>query len=126
MLESFAVRQPPSLPLQRQIILTQTVPPGWAACYVVDVEKEAQQASVLSLPIILWVTVRFDEDGETFEEIRHFVADTDGEIKDFMELDLPFLCIVEPTSDFEKVTRAALAVFDAHARDKEESDNLMS
>jgi hypothetical protein len=126
MLESLAVNQPPILPAHRQILATQPAPPGWIACYVASIERDIKEADVIRIPIILWATVRFEEDGEDYEEVRHFIADSEGGIMDFMDLEFPFLCVVEPSGDFDKITRAALAEYNAEQQRKETRDSFIS
>ena len=126
MLESLAVSQPPSLPAHRQILSTQPAPPGWIACYVAAIETDLKEADVIRIPIILWATVRFEEDGEDYEEVRHFIADSEGGIMDFMDLEFPFLCVVEPSADFDKVTTAALAEYNSEQQRKATRDSLIS
>lgn len=108
------------LPDKRQILSTQPAPLGWFACYVKEMEEDQDnpantQASIIKIPVILWVTVRFQEDTIDYEEIRHFVADTDGGIMDYLDVDYPFLCVIDPSADFERAVKAALADFHAEA-----------
>lgn len=89
-----------------KIIGSQKADPGWKACYVLDYgTEEDDDIKLLSRHIILWVTIEY-EDGE--HEIRHFVADWDGEITDFLNIEHEFLCVVAPDQDFEAIARQAL------------------
>lgn len=91
------------------IVEKTAAPLGWFSCYLAEYDANNQQARILVLPVALWVTVEYNEDAETMrQEIRHFVADRSGDIIDYREVDMPFLCIAPPGVDPEVEAKDAL------------------
>lgn len=88
-----------------EIISTVAAPTGWKACYLLDYDPTDKQAKFLVLPIILWATVSYDE---TRQAIRPVVAWTSGEIGDYEDSEHPFVCLVQPGDDPERVAQAVI------------------
>jgi hypothetical protein len=89
-----------------KIIDSTPAPLGWQACYVLDRPlNEEESIKLLARPIILWVTIEFDDGAQ---EIRHFIADWDGRIIDHLNLEHEFLCVVAPDQNFEELAKQAL------------------
>lgn len=102
-------------------------PPNWTACYLVEDSKDSNEAEILKLPIILWVTVEFITDEESYQQIRHYIADPNGDVLDYLEIPYPFLCVIGPTClDSDQAIRAALLDYQEYQEiEKEELENKM-
>ena len=82
------------LPAIVKIRRETVAPSGWYAYYV---DLASKVISVL--PLVLWVTVEYDEEGGTVQEIRPFVLARSGRVLDAHEPESEFLCIYGPDID---------------------------
>lgn len=127
--------QPEALPPNAEVLEFAPAQPGWISVYLDRVE--AHQAHVIVIPVAGWATcewettvprapgapevARIDEDGlahfdtvviegadvATMQAVRPWIATTRGLVRDYMAVEVEFLCLLPPGID---VAGAVLAL----------------
>lgn len=93
-----------------EILGTQSAQPGWYACYLTAYDQVTRTGKFVSLPVVLWVTVaKLGDDNTQEQSVRPFVARTNGAIIDYEQPEHPFICLVRPGDDADRVVQAVLA-----------------